>query len=119
MAPGSARPEAGLLEVRQSSYAELRVADWEGSRILFLDGGTHTVTRPDVWQSTMQYAVVLDVIKHLYEEPGAMCLVGLGGASVAKSFDQTGWQVDAVDIDRGGVLARSISVSRTMTRGCS
>jgi spermidine synthase len=109
MAPGEhARPEAGLLDVRQSAYAELRVADWEGDRILFLDGGSHTVTMPEVWQPLLQYAVVLDVIKHLYDEPGTLCLVGLGGASVAKSFDQTGWQVDAVEID-----SEVVSLART------
>jgi spermidine synthase len=94
-----ADPKAGLLEVRQSAYSEIRVVDWEGLRMLFLDGGLHTVTRPDLWRSDYQYVVVLDAVKNLFAEPGTLCLVGLGGASVAKNFDHTGWQVDAVEID--------------------
>jgi len=95
------KPEDGLLEVRQTPYSEIRVVDWEGMRMLVLDGGLHTITQPDVWRSGYQYVVVLDAVRNLFEEPGKLCLVGLGGGSVAKSYDHTGWQVDVVEIDPG------------------
>ena len=94
-----ANTAAGLLEVRQSPYSEIRVVDWEGMRMLLLDGGVHTITQPDVWRSGYQYVVVLDAVRNLFDEPGKLCLVGLGGGSVAKSYSHTGWDVDVVEID--------------------
>jgi spermidine synthase len=94
-----ANPQAGLLDVRQSPYSEIRVVDWEGMRILVLDGGVHTITQPDVWRTGFQYVVVLDAVRNLFDEPGKLCLVGLGGGSVAKSYSHTGWDVDVVEID--------------------
>jgi len=94
-----AKPEVGLLDVRQSPYSEIRVLDWEGMRMLLLDGGVHTITQPNLWRSGYQYAVVLDEVRNFFDEPGKLCLVGLGGGSVAKSYDHTGWQVDVVEID--------------------
>ena len=94
-----ANVSAGLLEVRQSPYAEIRVVDWEGMRMLLIDGGLHTLTQPDVWRSGFQYVVVLDAVRNLFDEPGKLCLVGLGGGSVAKNYDHTGWSVDVVEID--------------------
>ena len=100
--PGQAM-SSGLLTVRQSPYAELRVWDWEGMRVLGIDGGTHTLAEKGTWRSLFPYAVVVDLVKHFYPEPGRMLLIGLGGGSVAKSFHHTGWTVDAVEIDPGVV----------------
>jgi spermidine synthase len=94
-----ANPHAGLLEIRQSPYSEIRVLDWEGMRMLLLDGGVHTITQPDTWRSGYQYVVVLDAVRNLFDEPGKLCLVGLGGGSVAKTYVHTGWDVDVVEID--------------------
>jgi spermidine synthase len=89
----------GLLEVRQSPYSEIRVVDWEGMRMLVLDGGLHTITEPKIWRSGYQYVIVLDAVRNLFAEPGRLCLVGLGGGSVAKNYAHTGWDVDVVEID--------------------
>jgi len=94
-----AQPERGLLDVRQSAYSELRVVDWEGMRMLLLDGGVHTITQPNIWRTGYQYVIVLDAVRNLFDAPGKVCLVGLGGGSVAKSYAHTGWDVDAVEID--------------------
>ena len=64
-----AKPEAGLLDVRQSPYSEIRVLDWEGMRMLLLDGGVHTITQPNLWRSGYQYAVVLDEVANFFYEP--------------------------------------------------
>jgi len=94
-----AQPDRGLLDVRQSAYSELRVVDWEGMRMLLLDGGVHTITQPNIWRTGYQYVIVLDAVRNLFDAPGKVCLVGLGGGSVAKSYAHTGWDVDAVEID--------------------
>ena len=94
-----ADPEAGLLELRQSAYSEIRVLDWEGVRLLLLDGGVHTATQPNLWRPEHPYVVVVDVAKNLFPEPGQLCLVGLGGGSVVKSYANSGWEVDVVEID--------------------
>lgn len=94
-----ADPEKGLVAVRQSPYAEIRVADFRGLRFLLIDGGTHTIVDPETWDSHHRYVLVLDTVKLMFEDPGDMLLVGLGGGSVAKTFSRSGWSVDAVEID--------------------
>lgn len=94
-----ARPEIGLIDVRQSAYGEIRVVEVDGTRFMVLDGGIHTIIDPSTWDSHFQYVNVLELAKGLYREPGEMLLVGLGGGSVAKSFRRDGWKVDAVEID--------------------
>jgi len=83
----------------QSPYADLRVLDWEDRRILFIDGGTHTIVDTESFSTLFPYAVVMDIPKHLFMAPGDAVLVGLGGGSVAKSYYRSGWKVDSVEID--------------------
>jgi predicted membrane-bound spermidine synthase len=98
--PGeSPRPDLGLLAVRQSPYAELRVLDWEDSRILLIDGGGHSVIDRNRGRSLYPYVVTLDIARFFFPGPGKLLLVGLGGGSVARSYDETGWDVTAVEID--------------------
>jgi spermidine synthase len=41
----------------------------------------------------------MDLLKLIHPRPGRLLLMGLGGGSLAKSFYQDGWNVDAVEID--------------------
>lgn len=95
----TADPEGGLIAVRQSAYGEIRVVDWEETRYMLLDGGTHTIIDPVTFESFFPYVRVLDIPRAFYDEPGAMLLVGLGGGSVAKAYAHDGWRVEAVEID--------------------
>lgn len=92
-------PAAGLLDVRQSAYAEIRVLDRNDLRFMLIDGGAHTIVDPVDWESDYGYIDVLELSKRFYEEPGRLLLVGLGGGSVAKAFRRDGWSVDTVEID--------------------
>jgi spermidine synthase len=83
----------------QSPYADLRVVDWEDSRLLLVDGGTHTIVDRDMFNSTFPYAMVMDIPKFMFEKPGDAVLVGLGGGSVARNYYRAGWKVDTVEID--------------------
>ena len=94
-----ADPKKGLLVVRQSLYAEIRVVDIHDSRHLLIDGGTHTVVDPSNWNSLFQYVPVMDITKFLFDNPGELLLIGLGGGSIVKNFASEGWSVDAVEID--------------------
>lgn len=94
-----ADPHSGILTVRQSPYAEIRVIDWEDSRLLFIDGGGHTVVERGTWKSYYPYVWVMDINKFFFREPGDLLLVGLGGGSIAKSYKQSHWNVDVVEID--------------------
>ena len=99
---------AHRIEVRESSYAEIRVLDRQGVRYLLIDGGVHTATVPGRWESLHRYAVALDLAKLLLPAPGRLLVVGLGGGSVVKSFARDGWTVDAVEIDPAvTVMARA------------
>jgi spermidine synthase len=92
-------PKDGLLDVEQSPYAEIRVIQWEDSRLLLIDGGGHTIVEPGTWRSHYRYVGVVDLLKKLFPGPGRMLLLGLGGGSIAKSYAGSGWSVDAVEID--------------------
>ena len=92
-------PDRGLLDVRHSPYAEIRVVDVNGARHLLIDGGIHTIVDPATWRSWHRYAAAADVPKLMFDEPGRLLLIGLGGGSVAKSYAADGWEVEAVEID--------------------
>jgi len=94
-----AMPEVGLLDVRQSAYAEIRVLEQNDLRFMLIDGGPHTIVDPADWVSDYGYIDVLELCKRFYEEPGRLLLVGLGGGSVAKVFHRDGWAVETVEID--------------------
>jgi len=95
----TADPDIGLISVKQSAYGEIRVVDWQGSRFMVLDGGTHTIVDPETFESEFPYVYVLDLARAYFNEPGTMLLVGLGGGSVAKQYAHDGWRVKAAEID--------------------
>lgn len=87
------------LAVRQSPYAELRVVDARNTRHLLVDGGLHSMMSLDRGRSWHPYNAAIDVLKYLYEQPGDMLLIGLGGGTLATRWASLGWAVDAVEID--------------------
>ncbi len=89
----------GLLAVRQSPYAELRVLDAQGNRHLLIDGGIHTLVDTATWASMFHYTAVMDLPKYFHDKPGNMLLIGLRGGSLARQYATDGWRVDAVEID--------------------
>ena len=94
-----ADPLRGLVEIKQSSYAEIRVVDKNQRRYLLIDGGTHTIVDPKTWQSFFPYTAVVNLSREFFKQPGSMLLVGLGGGTLVKNFFRAGWTVDAVEID--------------------
>ncbi|HMB68728.1 MAG TPA: fused MFS/spermidine synthase [bacterium] len=96
----AADPARGLLAVRQSPYAEIRVVDHAGMRHLLVDGGIHTRVDPETHRSLHPYVPAADVAKFFFDDPGSVLVLGLGGGSIAKSWAADGWGVDAVEIDR-------------------
>ncbi|HEU4364498.1 MAG TPA: fused MFS/spermidine synthase [Candidatus Krumholzibacteria bacterium] len=88
-----------LMWMQQSPYADLRVFDWEESRYLLIDGGTHTIVDRQTGNTVFPYAMVLDIPRHMFREPGHMLLIGLGGGSVAQNYYRKGWKVESVEID--------------------
>ena len=95
----SADAESGLLAVRTSPYAELRVVDTEVGRHLVIDGGIHTIVDRVTYQSVFPYVDVMDLPRLFFEKRGRLLLIGLGGGSVAKNYALAGWEIDAVEID--------------------
>lgn len=94
-----ADPERGLLEVAHSPYGEIRVLERGGLRYLLIDGTMHSAIDPATGASPFAYVDVIDLADDLFERPGRMLLVGLGAGSLARSFSDERWQVDAVEID--------------------
>jgi spermidine synthase len=94
-----ADPERGLVSVRQSPYAELRVLDMDGLRYLLIDGGIHTIVDLRSGRARHPYAAVIGLTRHFFAQPGEMLLLGLGGGNLVRSFSRAGWKVTAVEID--------------------
>jgi spermidine synthase len=94
-----ADPGKGILTVKQSRYAEIRVMDLNNNRFLLVDGGIHTAIDKDTKESILPYVWVLDITKNLKKYAGDMLLIGLGGGSVLKSFYEDNWDVEVVEID--------------------
>jgi spermidine synthase len=88
-----------LVWAEQSAYSELRVLERDDERYLLLDGGVHTVQQISSGNALHTYAPVVDLAKNWFDAPGRLLLIGLGGGSVAASFADDGWKVDAVEID--------------------
>jgi spermidine synthase len=98
--PGEeADPENGILEVRQSSYGEIRVMDIEDERLLLIDGGIHSVINKNTKENLFPYAWVTELAKDMRDVQGDMLLIGLGGGSILRSFYIDNWDVEAVEID--------------------
>ena len=95
---GAARSDS-IVFAGQSPYAQIRVMDRESARYLLIDGGVHTSESFADGGSYHPYVAVLDLAKAWFDEPGRVLLIGLGGGSVAVSYAQEGWIVDAVEID--------------------
>jgi spermidine synthase len=91
--------ERGLISIKQSPYAEIRVVDEYGTRYLLIDGGVHTVVDPSNWETLYPYVNAMDIAKLFFEKPGDLLLIGLGGGSVVKHYAQEGWSIDVVEID--------------------
>ena len=89
----------GLITIRQSEYAEIRVMDIDDNRFLLIDGGIHTAIDKNTKANILPYVWVIDITKKLNDYSGDMLLIGLGGGSVLKSFYEDNWDVDAVEID--------------------
>jgi len=94
-----AEPGKGILTVRQSMYAEVRVMDLDQNRFLLIDGGIHSAIDQTTKKNILPYAWVLDITKNLEPYAGDMLLIGLGGGSVLKSFYEDNWDVEVVEID--------------------
>ena len=91
--------EARVVFAGESPYAEIRVVDKNELRYLLLDGGVHTIIRPGTPQAHHPYVHVADLARELFQRPGRILIVGLGGGAAARGFAREGWQVDAVEID--------------------
>lgn len=95
----AADPTLSLIAVEESPYAEIRVVDVDGTRLMLIDGSMHTGIDLTTGMPLFEYVHVLDIPRYLLGEPGTMLLVGLGGGSVVKNWSDALWTVDAVEID--------------------
>ncbi|HLB00925.1 MAG TPA: fused MFS/spermidine synthase [Bacteroidota bacterium] len=92
-------PEHGLLAVRQSPYAEIRVFENAEGRHLLIDHGIHSRVDTATWASSLPYTAVMEIPEMYFPRPGRMLLIGLGGGSLVRRYRRDGWEVDAVEID--------------------
>jgi len=93
-------PERGLVFRGKSPYGEIRVVDDGGFRYLLVDGAIRAAVDTSLGrESAMPHVNVIDVARDFHDGPGKLLLIGLGGGSVAKHYQTSGWAVDAVEID--------------------
>ncbi len=96
---GRPNPDTGLVAVVESPYAEIRVVDGDGTRLMLIDGMVHAEIDTMTMDSPPSYIDVLELAADFYEYPGTTLLVGLGGGTLANRFTRKGWNVDVVEID--------------------
>jgi spermidine synthase len=98
--PGvEADPDGGLLAVVESPYAEIRVVEKDGLRLMLIDGGVHTEVDGQTLRPRSAYVDVLDLLGGFFHEPGRLLVIGLGGGTVVGQYARRGWEIDAVEID--------------------
>ena len=88
-----------VIAICESPYAEIRVMEYLDARFLIIDGSIHTFVDADSGENLFPYVHVTDIAGMFFEGPGRLCLLGLGGGSIARHFAGAGWRVDAVEID--------------------
>jgi spermidine synthase len=88
-----------VIASRESPYAEIRVLEYLDARFLIIDGSVHTFVDASSGDNLFPYVNVTDLARLFFDEPGRLCLLGLGGGSIARHYAEAGWRVDAVEID--------------------
>ena len=83
----------------ESPYAEIRVLEYLDARFLIIDGSVHTFVDAASGENLFPYVNVADLAGLFFDEPGRLCLLGLGGGSIARNYAGDGWRIDAVEID--------------------
>ncbi|MEE4311980.1 MAG: fused MFS/spermidine synthase [candidate division KSB1 bacterium] len=94
-----AHPDEGLIFSRQSPYGQIRVLEYKNTRYLLIDGAVHSAINPVTGQTISRHVIAMDLGKYFFSGQQSMLLVGLGGGSIAKSYADESWRVDAVEID--------------------
>jgi len=90
---------SSVIATRASPYAEIRVMEYLDARFLIIDGSVHTFVDAASGENLFPYVHVTDIAGMFFDEPGRLCLLGLGGGSIARRYAGAGWRVDAVEID--------------------
>lgn len=88
-----------LVKFKESPYGEISIVERGGSRFLLIDGAIHTEIDRKTYEPLSAYVDVIDIAKSFFLKPGEALLIGLGGGSIARRFHESGWKVDAVEID--------------------
>ena len=93
------RPGAATIAFEESPYAEIRIVDYLDARFMIIDGSIHTFVDEETGGNLFPYVHVIDLARNFFEEAGSICLIGLGGGTIAGKYSRAGWRVDAVEID--------------------
>jgi predicted membrane-bound spermidine synthase len=93
-------PPEGIIEARQSSYGELKVAEAEDIRYLLIDGGIHSAVKTADHVNVLKYVWVLDLLKNIKGYSGDMLLIGLRRRRCTEIlYHEDNWDTEAVEID--------------------
>lgn len=93
------RPGTDTVAFEESPYAEVRIVDYLDARFLIIDGSIHTFVDEESGWNLFPYVHVIDLARDFFDKPGRLCLIGLGGGTIARRYSRAGWRVDAVEID--------------------
>ena len=91
--------ELGVLDIRKSSTAELRVFERDEARYLLQDGTVVAVADAGNFAPLGRAAVALDVVRLLFDAPGKVLIAGMRDGGLARLFAAAQWQVQVVDSD--------------------
>ena len=93
------RTGGNVVAAEESPYAEIRIIEYQDARFLIIDGSIHTFVDAAEGYNLFPYVHVAEIAGMFFDKPGRLCLLGLGGGTLARSYARAGWSVDAVEID--------------------
>ena len=88
-----------IVQTIQSPYGEISIVDESDARLLLIDGAVHSAVDLSTHKPLYPYIDVMNLVADLFESPGNMLLIGLGGGGIAKNYYKKGWLSESVEID--------------------
>ncbi len=101
----AAAPKAPALFATETSYGHLVVAEFNGKRMLLMDGASQSTMRASDGETTSPYVHGLEWAAAARPKAKTAFVIGLGGGGLVRGLQQSGLTVEAAEIDPAVVAA--------------
>ncbi|MDX6768299.1 MAG: fused MFS/spermidine synthase [Elusimicrobiota bacterium] len=98
-------PREPVLFAAETRYGRLTVAEFNGKRMLLMDGASQSTMRVADGETSSPYVHGLEWAAAARPRAASALVIGLGGGGLVRGLQQRGLGVDAVELDPGVVAA--------------